>query len=253
MQKTVRSLLACALIGGFAQGAAAQNKGWEDRAYINIGFGVESGNTDVTDTKPFSKYDESGLLTSKSSFTSGSLLDVSVGVKVWKSLSVGVGYHQESNGADGTLSGTVPHPIFFNTPRSFSISVTELQRKESAEHLVFGWTTPVGSKMDIMLFAGPSFYRFEQEVVTDALIAERGSPFTEVIVNPTRAVRKKSVTGYNAGVDVSYLLWQNDSIRLGGGVFVRYTGADTTVTMMTSDQPTKIGGVQFGFGGRVRF
>ena len=63
MQTTVRTLLACALVVGFSQGAAAQNKGWEDRAYINIGFGVESGNTDMTDSKTFTKYDESGKLT----------------------------------------------------------------------------------------------------------------------------------------------------------------------------------------------
>jgi hypothetical protein len=253
MQKTVRTILACALVVGFSQGAAAQNKGWEDRAYINIGFGVESGNTDMTDSKPISKYDEAGTLTSKSSFTSGSLFDVSVGVRVWKNFSVGTGYHQETNSQDGTVSGTVPHPIFFNQPRSFTQTVPALQRQESAVHLILGWTVPVGTKMDVMVFAGPSFFRLQQDVVADALIAEKGAPYTEVIVDPDVETRKKSVTGYNAGADISYLFWQNDSVRLGGGVFFRYTAAKTNVLMLTTEQPTTVGGIEFGFGGRIRF
>jgi len=253
MQKTVRTLLACALVVGFSQGAAAQNKGWEDRAYINIGFGVENGDTTMTDSKTFTKYEESGKLTSTSSFTSGSLFDVSVGVRIWKNFSVGAGYHQETNSQDGILGGTVPHPIFFNQPRTFTQAVSALQRKESAEHLILGWTTPVGTKMDVMVFAGPSFFRLEQEVVSDASLAEKGSPFTELVVDPTRVFRKKSITGYNAGADVSYLFWQNDSVRLGGGVFFRYTQAKTNVLMLTTEQPTTVGGIEFGFGGRIRF
>jgi hypothetical protein len=253
MQKTVRTLLACALVVGFSQGAAAQNKGWEDRAYINIGFGVESGNTDMTDSKTFTKYEESGKITSSSSFSSGSLFDIGIGVRIWKNLSVGAGYHQETNSEDGTLTGTVPHPIFFNQPRTFTQTVPELQRKESAEHLVIGWTTPVGTKMDVMIFAGPSFFRLEQEVVANADIAEKGSPFTELVIDPKIETRKKSVTGYNAGADISYLFWQNDSVRLGGGVFLRYTAATTNILMLTTEQPTTVGGFEFGFGGRVRF
>ena len=104
-----------------------------------------------------------------------------------------------------------------------------------------------------MIFAGPSFWRLEQEVVANADIAEKGSPFTELVIDPKIETRKKSVTGYNAGADISYLFWQNDSVRLGGGVFLRYTAATTNVLMLTTEQPTTVGGSEFGFGGRVRF
>ena len=61
------------------------------------------------------------------------------------------------------------------------------------------------------------------------------------------------MTGYNAGVDATYIVWSNDSIRLGAGGFVRFTQASTEVEMLNSAQPTDVGGVQFGFGARVRF
>jgi len=263
MRRIVTTLMVSALLVGVSQKAAAQtpapapapapSSGWEDRAYINVGFGVESGNSDFTDTRTFSLYEESGTLNSASSFSSGSLFDVGVGIRVWRNFSVGAAYHQEMNTADGTLTGTVPHPIFFNQPRSFTSTVSGLERRENAEHLVLGWTVPVGTKMDVMVFAGPSFFRVQQDVVADAKIAESGSPYTQVIVQPTIETRKKSVTGYNVGADVAYLFWQNDSIRLGGGVFFRYTAAKTTLQMLTTDQDTTIGGTQFGFGGRIRF
>lgn len=257
MRRTVTTLLVSALLVAVSQNAAAQTPaptgGWEDRAYINIGFGVESGNTDFSDTRNFTVYEEGGTLVSKTNFTSGSLLDVAVGVKVWRNLSVGVAYHQEDNTADGTLSGTVPHPIFFNRPRPFNTTVDELKRRENAEHVVLGWTVPLGTKMDIMVFGGPSFFRIQQDVVSDFKTSEAGSPFTQVLITPSRETRKKSVTGYHAGADISYLAWQNDSVRIGGGVFFRYTAAKTNLLMLTTEQPTTIGGIQFGFGGRIRF
>ncbi|MEO8682422.1 MAG: hypothetical protein ABI665_25460, partial [Vicinamibacterales bacterium] len=241
MRRTVTTLMFVALLVALSQNAAAQTpapapaSGWEDRAYINVNWGVESGNTDFTDTKSFSLYEETGTLTSTSSFSSGSLFDVAVGIKVWRNLSVGAAYHQEGNIAPGSISGTVPHPIFFNAPRTFTTTVEGLERKENAEHLVIGWTVPIGSKLDIMVFGGPSFFRLQQDVVSDARVAEAGAPFTQVIVQPTVETRKKSVLGYNAGADISYLFWQNDAVRLGGGVFFRYTAATTDILMLTTE------------------
>jgi hypothetical protein len=63
------------------------------------------------------------------------------------------------------------------------------------------------------------------------------------------------VTGFNAGIDATYILWSNDSVRLGAGGFLRFTQASTDVQMLDagSAQPTDVGGLQFGFGGRIRF
>ena len=65
--------------------------------------------------------------------------------------------------------------------------------------------------------------------------------------------QKRSATGYNVGADATYIFWQNDSVRVGAGGFVRFTSAKTDVRLLVSDFDTTIGGVQFGFGGRIRF
>jgi hypothetical protein len=253
MNKSVVAILfACGVFAGTARDASAQTP-WSDRGYINVGWGVESGSSAMTDTRTSTIYEEAATITSSNTFTSGSLFDVGVGIRVWKNFTVGAAYHQEQNDTDGTLTGSIPSPVFFNRPRTLNETVPGLDRKEMATHLQFGWVLPFNPKFDVMLFAGPSFFRLTQDTVSEVTIAEQGGAFTAVTATATIAERAKSVTGYNVGVDATYIVWQNDSIRLGAGGFFRFTQASTDVQMLSTTQPTEVGGAQFGFGGRIRF
>jgi hypothetical protein len=42
-------------------------------------------------------------------------------------------------------------------------------------------------------------------------------------------------------------------MRIGAGGFLRYTSAEADVLMLANEVSTKVGGMQFGFGARVRF
>ncbi len=64
---------------------------------------------------------------------------------------------------------------------------------------------------------------------------------------------KKSLTGYNVGVDGTYIVWSNDDLRIGAGGFLRFTKASGEIMQLTGEQSTDVGGVQFGFGARIRF
>ena len=207
----------------------------------------------MTDTRTSSIYEETATVTSSSTFSSGSLFDVGVGVRIIRNLTVGVAYHQEQNDTEGQLTGSIPSPVFFNRPRTLNETVTGLDRKEQATHLQIGWVIPIGQKVDVLLSGGPSFFRLTQEVVSDVRIGEQGGAFTTVVATPTVTERKKSQTGFNVGADATYIVWQNDSIRIGAGGFVRFTGTEMDIDMLTTSQPTEVGGVQFGFGARLRF
>jgi len=252
-RSVVTLLIVCGVFAGTARDAAAQGATWADRGYINVGWGVESGSSAMSDTKTAPIYEETATITSSSTFTSGSLFDVGFGVRVVKNLTIGVSYHQEQNDTDGTLTGSIPSPVFFNRPRQLNSTVTGLERKEQATHFQIGWVVPIGEKFDVMVYGGPSFFRLTQGTVSNVTITEQGGSFTTVVATPTITERAKSVTGYNAGADATYIVWSNDSIRLGVGGFVRFTQASTEVEMLTTSQPTDVGGMQFGFGGRIRF
>ena len=251
-QSVLVLLVVCGVCAGVAKDANAQGGTWADRGYVNIGFGVESGSSSLTDTKNLVIYEEPATITSNTTWTSGSLVDAGFGLRVWRNLTVGVAYHQEENDTDSQITGSIPSPIFFNRPRTLDQDVV-LERKEKAAHLVFGWVVPIGTKFDVLVSGGPSFFRLEQDAVNDVEIGERGQPFTEVVARPTIETRKKSLTGFNVGADATYIIWSNDDVRFGAGGFIRFTQASGNVLMLVTEQSTDVGGIQFGFGARIRF
>ena len=64
------------------------------------------------------------------------------------------------------ISGTVPHPFFFNRARAIS-GVTSGARQEMAVHVDAMWVVPIRPKMTLAVFGGPSFYNVKQTVVSD--------------------------------------------------------------------------------------
>jgi hypothetical protein len=252
MNKLVTSLFVIGSVFIGTHAASAQTAPWSDRGYINVGWGVESGSSAMTDSRTAPIYEESATITSSSEFTSGSLFDVGVGLRVWRNLTVGAGYHQEQNDTEGTVSGSIPSPLIFNRPRTLTGSEL-LDRKETAAHINIGWVFPISNKFDVMIYGGPSFFRLTQDVISNVVPNESGATATTIGSTITTTERNKSVTGYNAGLDATYILWSNDSIRLGAGGFLRFSQASTEVEMLSTSQPTDVGGMQFGFGARLRF
>lgn len=254
-QSVLVFVMVCVVCAGLAPDAHAQTGTWADRGYVNIGFGVESGSSSMTETANLVIYEEAGTLTSSTKWTSGSVLDAGFGVRVWRNLTVGIGYHQEENDTDGEITGSIPSPIFFNRPRQLTEDVV-LDRKEKAAHLVIGWVLPFNEKLDVMVFGGPSFFRLEQDAAAVDLadpIREGASPFTTVAAEVDVETRKKSLTGYHVGADATYILWSNDDLRIGAGGFFRYTAAKGDILMLSTEHETEVGGMQFGFGARIRF
>ena len=198
-------------------------------------------------------YEETATITSSSTFTSGSLFDVGVGVRVFRNLTVGAAYHQEQNDTEGHRDGIDSEPGLLQ-PSAHADQAGSRPRSQGTGDAP---AISVGScrsarKLDVLVYGGPSFFRLTQEVVSDVVLNEQGGAFT-IVATFRRHERKKSQTGYNVGADATYILWQNDSIRLGAGGFVRFTQASTDIDMLNTPQPTEVGGMQFGFGARLRF
>ena len=122
MKKSVVVLLiVCGVCAGTARQASAQGATWADRGYINVGWGVESGSSAMTDTRTATIYEETATITSSSTFTSGSLFDVGFGIRVWRNLTVGVAYHQEQNDTEGAADADRFRARSSSTARARSI------------------------------------------------------------------------------------------------------------------------------------
>ncbi len=240
---------AVALIPG---GVSAQTD--DSRFYLNLNGAFEPGSQTYADAGTFRLYDETGTLNVSSEVSSGAVLDVSAGARVSGNFTLGLGFHRTSGSDPATVSGTAPNPIFFNRPRSFTQTLDGLERTEQALHISVGYLVSVGEKLDVHITAGPSQFRFAQQVPGSVTITEAsGTTFTTVNATVGTENRKRNAWGGHVAADFSYPLVESDAASLRLGAFVRYTQASSEFQVVSNTATTKLGGVQFGGGIRVRF
>jgi len=250
----MRFLAVVAVVGGVvlgAQGASAQTD--ESRFMLSLNGAFEPGDEEFTDDGPFTLYDETGRLTVSGRSSTGAILDMGVAARVAGRFTLGVSAHRGASSDEATVTGQAPHPLFFNRPRAFSVSVPETKRIEQALHFSAGVLVELGEKLDVHIYGGPTQFRFSQQVVGEVLVREANALNTAVDVTPTIVARKKNVWGGHLAADFSYPLFQigNGSFRL--GAFVRYAQASSEFQVVSNTVSTKVGAIQYGGGVRVRF
>jgi hypothetical protein len=178
------------------------------------------------------------------------MFDVGGSFRFLNRLAAGVSVSSLSRDVDGTLDAKIPHPFFFNLPRTVDGDLSGLQHKETGVHIYAMYFVPIGGKLDIGLFGGPSHFNVKQDFVTDinysATYPYDTASFTGA---PTETV-SASVNGYNVGADVS---WRFSRLLAIGGL-IRFTGASTTFSVASgNDVNADIGGLQTGVGIRIIF
>lgn len=235
-----------------ARDTAAQPLPWTDRGYFNLNVGFESASDDYTDTGTRPVYDENATFSVAQSVDSGAFVDFSAGARVWRNVSVGIGFHQGSTDGDATVEGTVPHPLIFNRPRPFSATATNLERSERAIHLQFGYMFIASERVTAHAMLGPSFFKLRQDVISDVAFQE-GPGFTSVTGTPVITERVDSPVGFNIGVDVAYQLLNTNDIKLGAGLLLRYTAATADLQLLSNTVDSDVGGFHVGLGARLRF
>lgn len=237
-----------------AHDAAAQvGQPWTDRGYVNLNAGFEATSGDLNDATTFPLYDEDASLSVAQAIDSGALVDLSAGARVWRNVSFGIGFHTGSTHSEASVQGSIPHPVFFNRPRPIALSVGDLKRSERAIHVQFGYMVPLSDRLNVHIMLGPSFFKVKQNVVSAIAVAEQGGAFTAVTVTPTITERSDSPVGFNVGVDLGFQLYETQGVKLGAGILIRYAGASSDIQVLSNTVDSDLGGLQVGFGGRLRF
>lgn len=254
---TTRLILGVAIIAAFAPPADAQMLRWEDRGYFTFSLGIQPQSREFTQTSTPEIYRENALISVPHSVSSGVFTDVSAGVRVWQNLAVGLGFSHFSDTEAPTLTAQIPNPLLFGQPRPASQSSGELDRSESAIHVQLMWVLPVSNKIELAAFGGPSFFRVKQGFATlsQSDIVEGPFPFATVTISKvTTASARESTTGFNLGVDGTYLVLTRWNIKWGAGGFIRFSGASTDFSAPGGGTlKLDAGGLQIGGGLRARF
>ena len=232
-----------------ASGAEGQVLPWEDTGYVNVNYAYQSGDRAFAESLSAPIYGETATYGASHASSGGGGFDIGGGIRVWGNLAAGIAVTSFSSPSAATVSGSVPHPLFFDRPRTVAADLTGLEYKELGVHLQAVWVMPISEKIIVSAGAGPSFFSVDQGLLGAVGVGQETAPFSSVSIAVTGNTVSESVVGGNVGVDVKYMFTE----RLGGGVFVRWTGGSVDLPAAGGAQSIDVGGVQSGAGIRLAF
>lgn len=245
-----RAIAALALILGAVTPAAAQPA--PGRFWFGVSGGVQStanGFGDAFDVTSQFQDPEQATATATYPVKAGALVDGRFQVRLWKGFAVGLGVTHYSHRGDAAITARVPHPFQFNQFRTVE-GTTSTRRGETGAHLQFAYMVPIGERLRITGFAGPSRLSVEQTLISDVQYTQT-FPFDNAAFSGATTRRSTaSAMGFNAGADVAWMFGR----QFGAGVLVQYAAA--RVKEPTADNrriTVDAGGIQTAVGLRLVF
>jgi hypothetical protein len=222
----------------------AKPAGPTERVYVSVNASYLTASRTFDDARTFDLNAETARFSADYSVEPAVGADAGVFVRVWKGLAAGVAFTSYSDSRDIEVEATLPHPLKFNSPRTISGAVAG-DHEETAAHLQIAYILPVGDKLSVIAFGGPSFFTVKQSVVTAVQFRDE-YPYDEAtFTGATVATEEEQKTGFNVGVDVGYYFTKN----VGVGGIVRFASAKTTFSLGDVDA----GGALVGGGLRLKF
>jgi hypothetical protein len=234
-------VIAAALLTFPATAGAQAGPAAGGRMFLNVDVGAQPERHTLTTSDSFPLYEELASMTSTQPIRNGAMFDVTTGYRVRDRWGVAVGVSTFGRRSASTLVASVPDPQFFGRPKAVTSQTDNLAHRERAVHLQLVWFAPITEKMDVAVSAGPSFVRVVQELTPTATV-----PADTQTVIPTPVTEADTTVGANAGLESTYMF----TPRVGAAMFVRYVFASVDLPAASG---LRVGGVQSGFGLRLRF
>ena len=159
------------LVLGLVTDASAQTLQSTDRAFAGLSFGGQTKARTYTTRGTMPLYEETATFESTVGIGAEALIDLSGGMRVWNNVAVGLGFSRYSDTSDGVFNATIPDPVLFDTPRSATFTPTGLKHTESQIHVSVYYLQPVTDKIDVSVYAGPTFFSVKQDLPSGFTVA----------------------------------------------------------------------------------
>jgi hypothetical protein len=230
--------------------AETQAQDAPSRVVVTVGGGVQSAGPGLTDHFEFERNIETAIVDVRYPAKPGVLVDGGVGFRLWKNLGVGVAVSRTTGEGAADVDAKIPHPLQFQQPRTVIGEQSGITHQETGVHAQLQFSIPATRRLILVLSAGPSRLNVEQEIVTDVLYDEEYPFDIATFRSATTRPSKASVTGFNAGGDLRWMLGRH----IGVGGMVRFIRGSVDLTT-DNDRRIRVraGGVQAGGGIRVTF
>ncbi|HKE88017.1 MAG TPA: hypothetical protein VKB50_29880 [Vicinamibacterales bacterium] len=222
-----------------------------DRIFISVDGMYQAGSENFTDSATFPANAETATFNSAYDVKPGPAFSIAGSGLVWRQLAIGIGVSRFSRETPTAVTASIPHPFFFNQPRSLTEDIAGFHREELAVHVQARAMVPMSNRhMQTMVYGGPSFFSVKQDVLNRVGYSET-YPYDSITPAPGQTASvSKSKVGFNAGADVAYFFTR----QVGVGGTAQYAG--TTMALSSASGGTvdvKVGGFQAGGGLRLRF
>jgi hypothetical protein len=219
----------------------------ENRVAVSVTAGIQATSATFSQTVTFEQYSEPGSLTSNYTVGRRPVIDGGVTVRVWHMLAVGVSVSSLNDSGSAQVNAKVPHPFVFQRLRDVN-GTAPADHKELATNVYAAYWLRLNPRLELIVSGGPSFFRVDQDFVSDVAFSEADPFDTATYQGATVVRRRKRVAGGNVGAEAAWRL----TAHLGLAAAARYSRA-TADFPGTSAEGVVVGGLHVGGGIRVVF
>jgi opacity protein-like surface antigen len=232
----------------------ASPKAWQPfdgKLLISANVGIQVGDNDLSRTSNFDLYDEQATVTVNQTINNGFFFEIGGAYQYRPTYGFGITWGILSNSGEGNISGQLPHPQFFEQPRSFSADASDLKHTEHSVHFQAIYFMPFTEKVDFQFSGGPSIFRTTQGLIRNVAFSENPPNFNTVTIDSVDVVElSDSGWGFNLGADMTYAVTPS----IGVGALLRYTRGNIEFNLSDSQTAdVTAGGFQLGAGVRFKF
>ena len=220
-----------------------------ERKKFSIRLGYNAGFSAQNESVSWSKeiYYENALFGINYGAKKGNSFNFGLGYKFSHSVGIELGVDIASRNLNANYYASIPHPLYFNSPREAQNSAS-YKITENAAYLDLVLTVPLG-KFGLDFFAGPA-YIFSSAELISAVQYSQSYPYTSVTISAQNQKFSKNVFGANAGVSLIFNFSQSVGVFIAGQYFsgnVRFKPSEVPELKLT------LGGLKAGGGLKISF
>ena len=217
------------------------------RVAVTLTAGYQVSSPSFSQSITFEAFSEEGSLTTDYKIDPAPVVDGGIAVRLWRGVGVGVAASYVSGTSPAEISASIPHPFAFNQPRHIE-GTADVSHRELAVHLQAQYWIQATDRVDIVVSAGPSIIRTDQDFVSDVTYTQT-PPYDVATYSGATVVRARETSvGANVGAEAGWRLTRHMHVA----ALARYSRA--TADFAPAGGPAfVVGGLHIGGGVRVVF
>ncbi len=252
--------LVAGLVGG-ATDATAQPAP-TDRIAVWLDVGWRPASRTFGSTRVFPVFSELGNFQASYAIEKGGVIAGGVSFRLWRNLAVGLDVSSYRAVNPAQITAELPHPFFFDLPRTTMGEAGGLERQELGVHVRALWMMQLTNWLVVSASVGPSLINARQDLVSSVEHTEVGFPFDDIIFSGhTFSSQSQTTFGINGGVDIDtfvlhklpFLKRYQVMTHVGIGVLIRYVRGSVDMQIGDDLVQVDLGGLQLTTGLRLRF